>query len=114
MFNWFNKNLFNQVLTGAIILETGLSAALLKFGCTPLAADTALVCNAGTLPAWVPAWLLPWLVGAAAAQGAVKWGIKLFEGDTWLSAFFKPTAVISSSGAPGTATQHQVDTGPRK
>lgn len=114
MFNWLNPNLFSQLLTGAIILETGLTTVLLKLGCAETAVDTTLVCTAGTLPSWTPAWVLPWLVGAAAAKGVLKWGIHLFQGDTFLSGLFKPTAIISHSGAPGTVTQKQVDSGPRK
>lgn len=114
MFGWFNSNLFSQILTGAIILETGLTALLMKIGCTQAAADTALVCTTSTLPEWTPAWLLPWLVGAATVQGALKWGLHLFKGDTWLGGLLKPTVVVTSSGAPGTVTMKQVETGHRK
>lgn len=117
-FNWFNSNLFSQILTGAIILETGLATLLTAFGCTLAVGDTAMVCTMGTLPLWIPEWaalwLVPWLAGAAALQGLLKWGIHLFKGDTWLSGLFKPTAVISSSGAPGTVTMMQVVSRSRK
>src|SRR5688500_6996286 len=98
--NW--KNLFSisslqDLLTMVINATAGMSALLVYFGCT-----AQLDCTVAN----VPSWMLPYLIGTAAVVGVMKTFVSIFSGR-----FGVKTVPVSSSGAPGTVTETQVQTG---
>ncbi len=103
----FDK-LFNNSTIQSIILTitavTGfVSTFLVWLGCKADAIGN-LTCNVNELPTWLPPTLAPWVIGTASALAVVGLIIRKVQG-----ILTTPVAPISSSGAPGTVTQKQVD-----
>lgn len=87
-----NSNLFQTILTAAITICGILTSILLSVGCTTLPTG-ALDCSASTLGAtWIP-----YLAIIASALGIVKLIVAAFQGK-----LVAPTAVVATTGAPGT------------
>lgn len=87
-----NSNFFQTILTVLLTACGVVTSILLGFGCAPDASGT-LNCAASSAPEW----LVPYLVVAASALGIVKLITGAITGK-----LVAPTAVVSSSGAPGT------------
>lgn len=87
-----NSNLFQTILTAVSLGATALTTLLLSLGCSQDVAGK-LMCVATSAPTW----LVPYLATIAAILGVVKLIIATVTGK--LAA---PTAIVSTSGAPGT------------
>lgn len=97
------NNLIRTLLTVAAVIVTFASSIL---GCATDAAGTT-TCTA--------AWLSPELGGIAAVVFmGVNLFLKAFQGGTPGAGLVAKTVVVSPSGAPGTVTATQVETGPKK
>jgi hypothetical protein len=99
-----NANFFRTLLTwGAIIVTMGSTI----LGCTTDAVTGNISCAAS--------WLSPQLAGiAATVMLVINQLLKAFQGGTPGAGLVSPTVVVSASGAAGTVTQTQVETGPKK
>ena len=96
-----NSNAFQSLLTAITVILGGITAFLIKMGCTPDATGNIGTCDGSALPTW----LIPYTAILTAAIPIIKLVIAMFQGK--LTA---PTAVVvpDGEGKPGVVTQSQV------
>lgn len=102
-----NFNAIQTVLSGVNAL---LIALLTQIGCLP-GADGKLVCTVAGI-----GFLTPAILGVAATISNI---LKFFilpamQPGGWFRNLFAPKVPVSPTGDPGTVTQTQVDSGPKK
>lgn len=105
--NVFNLNTLQTLLSG---INAALIAMLLAIGCVT-GVDGKLVCTVAGIGFLTPA-MLGW---AATISNFLKFIIiPAMQPGGWLNNLFAPKVPVSASGAVGTVTLKQVETGPKK